>query len=86
LPFEIRIAPAADKFLKKAENTLRTRIIEKLRKLAEDPFPPDSKRVIGREEKVYRVRVGDYRILYIAYLENNQIAVINIDKRSSVYR
>jgi mRNA interferase RelE/StbE len=86
LPFEIRIAPAADKFLKKTENELHARILGKLRKLAEDPFPPDSKRIIGREEKVYRVRVGDHRILYIVYFENNQIVVINIDKRSTAYR
>ena len=32
--------------------------------LAEDPFQLDVKKIMGRKEKLYRVRVGDYRILY----------------------
>jgi len=85
LPFDIQVTAAAEKFLKKAEKTLVARITDKLQKLAQEPFPPDSKRVIGREEKIYRVRVGEYRILYVVFFEMNQILVINIDKRSKVY-
>ena len=34
--------------------------------------PPDAKRVVGREEKAFRVRAGDYRILYVVYLDKKQ--------------
>jgi len=86
LPLDVQTTAAAEKFLKKADTTLRARIMDKLQRLAQDPFPPDSKRIIGREEKIYRVRVGDYRILYVVFFDKNQILVINIDKRSKVYQ
>lgn len=36
-----------------------------IEKLALDPFPQDIKRVVNQKEKVFRVRVGDYRIQYM---------------------
>ena len=86
LPFKLTIASPASKFLRKAEKNLYDRIIEKLNKLSDEPFPPDAKRVVGREEKVFRVRVGDYRILYVVYFDENTILVADIDKRSKAYR
>jgi mRNA interferase RelE/StbE len=85
LPFELAFAGPAAKFLKKAEKKLHDRIIQKLNKLADEPFPPDAKRVVGRQEKVFRIRVGDYRILYVVYFEEKTILVADIDKRSRIY-
>jgi mRNA interferase RelE/StbE len=53
--------------------------------LVEDPFPQDAKRITGQKEKVFRVRVGDYRILYVVFLDKNAILVVNIGKRANVY-
>jgi hypothetical protein len=36
---------------------------------------------MGQKEKTFRVRVGEYRILYVAFLDKNSILVLNIDKR-----
>ena len=85
MPFELAFAGPAAKFLKNAERKLHDRIIEKLNKLADEPFPPDAKRIVGRQEKVFRVRVGDYRILYVVYFEEKKILVADIDKRSRIY-
>ena len=86
MPFKLQFSGHSAKFLKKAEKALYERIVEKLKKLTDDPFPPDAKRVMGREEKVFRVRVGDYRILYVVYFERTAILVAEIDKRSKVYK
>ncbi len=59
--------------------------MQRIKKLAAEPFPSDSKRVLGRDEKVFRVRVGSYRVLYIVYYEKNEILISDIDKRDSVY-
>jgi mRNA interferase RelE/StbE len=83
--FEIHLSSIANKFLKSADKELYNRIINKLKKLAEYPIPHDAKRVMGQTEKVFRVRVGDYRVLYVVFLDKNAILVVNIDKRSKVY-
>ncbi|MBI4896082.1 MAG: type II toxin-antitoxin system RelE/ParE family toxin [Candidatus Aenigmarchaeota archaeon] len=83
--FEIVLGPAAQRFLKKADTHLYQRILEKIRELASDPFPHDVKRVLGKKEKVFRVRVGDYRIQYVLFYETHELLISDIDKRSRAY-
>ena len=86
MPFSVQLGPQPDKLIKKLDNQTKDRIRAKLLKLAEDPFPSEVERVEGHKgEKVFRVRVGDYRILYFVRYESNQIFVAKIDKRSRVY-
>ena len=82
---KIVLSPSAQKFLKKADSILYERLIKKLKALAENPFPADVKRVIGRKDKVFRVRVGSYRITYVVYSENNEVLISDIDKRPRIY-
>ena len=81
----IVLGPPSRRFLKKCEQDIYNRIMEKIKELAITPFPFDVKRVVGRKEKVFRVRVGDYRILYIVYYEKNEILISDIDKRPRAY-
>ncbi len=83
--FIIEFSSPAEKFLKKAEKQLAQRITEKIEKLAEDPFPSDVKRVVNRKEKVFRIRVGKYRIQYSVFYERNLIFISDIDKRPRAY-
>lgn len=83
--FSFFLGPPAEKFLKKCETDVRERIIKRIRLLAQDPFPSDSKRILGRNEKMFRIRVGDYRIIYLVYYEKNEILIADIDKRSKIY-
>ena len=83
--FEVHLSNRTEKFLKSCNNDLYDRIYQKLKKLETDPFPQDVKRVIGQKEKTFRVRVGDYRILYVLFLDENVILVVNIDKRPKAY-
>ncbi|WP_394298292.1 type II toxin-antitoxin system RelE/ParE family toxin [Methanosarcina barkeri] len=55
-------------------------------KLAEDPFLHDSKKIYGTSEKLFRIRVGDFRILYRIDYEEIIIIIINVDSRKRVYR
>ena len=86
MKFSIYLSTSSQKFLRKIDETNFNRILKKLEELSRDPFPPDAKRIIGRKERVFRVRVGDYRILYVVYLEEKAILISNIDKRSRVYK
>ena len=59
--FSAEFSSDSKKFLSKCDKNLAARIITKVEALANDPFPPDVKRVAGQARKVFRVRVGDYQ-------------------------
>lgn len=83
--FEIQYSRQAVKFLKSMDKTLVSRILKKIEKLKHDPISHDSKIVEGYSEKLFRVRIGDYRILYEVDYNGNLIGIVKIDKRSRVY-
>lgn len=79
------LGPQPERFLGKCEKELSNRIISKLIGLSNDPFPADVKRVIGRKNKAFRVRLGEYRIQYIINHNKKEILVFDISKRSKAY-
>ena len=58
---------------------------EVLDALASQPFPPGVKKLIN-QENVFRVRVGDYRILYQVEADKLLILVLRVGHRKDVYR
>jgi mRNA interferase RelE/StbE len=83
---DIKFSNHAARFLKHCENEIYERLIKKVKNLAENPFPSDAKRLINEKEKVFRVRVGDLRILYVIFNESKTLLISDIDKRSRVYK
>ncbi|MBS3079934.1 type II toxin-antitoxin system RelE/ParE family toxin [Candidatus Pacearchaeota archaeon] len=83
--FSAEFGSDAKKFIKKTDKEIARRIIEKIEKLKIEPFPSDVKRVVGKKEKIFRVRVGDYRIQYSVFYDKNTIFVSDIDKRERAY-
>jgi len=77
-------AAQARRFLKKTDLATRRRIVKKIETLKETPVGHDSKRVGGYGEKLFRVRVGRFRILY-ELDSNHAIGIVKIDKRERVY-
>ena len=83
--FKIEFSRQSIKFLKNADKILQKRVIKKIGGLKKKPILHDSKSIEGYKEKLYRVRVGSYRILYEVDSKNNIIGVVKIDKRSKAY-
>lgn len=83
--FDVDYSNQALKFLKQADNILVKRIFEKIEVLRYEPVIHDTKIIQGYNEKLCRVRVGDYRILYEIDYKMKKIGIIKIDKRSTVY-
>jgi len=83
--FSIYLSSHAKRFLRKSQKKVYDRIMKKIKDLSIDPFPPDAKRVVGRKERVFRVRVGDYRIQYVVFYDRNEILISEIDKRGRAY-
>ncbi len=84
--FSVSFASQPKKFLNKIDKIPLKRIASKIENLKSNPVPPDAKTIEGSKNKVFRIRVGDYRILYEIYYEENLISVDRIDKRSRVYK
>jgi mRNA interferase RelE/StbE len=84
--FDILLETPARNFIKKLDSKNSQRIIEAIEKLAEDPVPHDAKRIYGTSEKLFRIRVGDFRVLY--RIDHGEVItiVVNIDSRKRVYR
>ena len=60
------------------------RIIERIKGLANDPYPTGAVRLKGREE--WRMRQGDYRILYIVEEKIVTVFVVKVGHRREVYK
>jgi mRNA interferase RelE/StbE len=84
--FKIFLDIPAKKSLEKLDSSVSQRIIESIERLSEDPIPHDSKRIIGIKEKVFRIKVGKFRILYRVNYDNICVVIIDIDTRERVYK
>jgi len=83
--FNLFLGKQPQKFLANSEKELRLRIWKKLDELKENPFPSDVKRVEGKKEKSFRVRVGGYRVEYIVLTKEKEIIIFEIEKRQRAY-
>jgi mRNA interferase RelE/StbE len=70
--------------LDKLPARLHDRIIEVLLSLKDNPYPHNAKKLHGREG--FRLRVGNYRVLYIVGEEDKRIEIISVADRKEVYR
>ena len=84
MTFDVSYSNRSKKFLKKADKVIVKRVIEKIEKLRDNPVIHDTKTVEG-SKGLFRVRVGDYRILYEVDYRNNLLGIIKIDKKPRVY-
>ena len=81
--YTILILPSAQKQLNKLLNAIATRIEDKMMELGEDPRPPGCKKLKGRE--AWRIRIGDYRVIYEINDGRLIVTVITIGHRREVY-
>ena len=78
--------PHLKRWLEKQPEYIRRRSAEKVEALAEDPRPPGAQKLRGREDVLYRIRVGDYRVIYA--VEHNRLIVLIVaaGNRRDIYR
>lgn len=76
---------------KSAERELRSlpkadlrRVTDRILDLAQDPRPPGHEKLSGQEH--YRIRQGDYRVVYAIDDDHRVITIVKIGHRREVYR
>jgi mRNA interferase RelE/StbE len=82
--YKVFIKPSAVKELKKILNPDFTRITNRIKKLASDPHPQGCEK-LSNDEK-YRVRQGNYRIIYLIVDDKEEIIIYKIGYRGDVYK
>ena len=75
---------SAQRELDKIEDRLAFRIFKKLFIIAENPYGLDSKKLEGGEG--YRVRIGNYRVVYLVNKQKQTIFIVKIAHRKDVYK
>lgn len=77
---------SAEKDLDKLSKEIVRKIANVINKLATDPRPSGVKKLQASNENLYRVRSGDYRIVYVIAEEIKIINIRRIRHRKDVYR
>ena len=83
--YSVIFKPFVEKDLRKIPDVVIDRIFERIEGLTSDPFPHQSIKLTGGEQ-FYRIRAGDYRILYKVDSQLKQIVIQYIRHRRDVYR
>lgn len=82
--YTVRLKRSAEQELRRLPRDNIPRILSRMQQLASQPRPPGCKKLTGEEE--YRVRRGDFRILYTVDDQQRLVEVVKIAHRREVYR
>lgn len=83
--YRVELKPAAERGLAALEKRDRLRVVRKIDALAVDPRPPGAEKLKG-EDDLWRIRVGDYRVLYVVRDKVLLVVVVQVGHRREVYR
>ena len=83
--YSLSYKPSVEKDLQSIPRPLVARIIARVERLPSDPFPPQSAKLQGAE-RLHRLRIGDYRVVYEVDTDARHITVQYVRHRRDVYR
>jgi mRNA interferase RelE/StbE len=84
LKYKVQIVSAAEKEMDKLSTLTHARISRRILLLEDNPRPRSAKKLRGQEE--YRIRVGDYRVLYTIDDHSYLVTIFAVGHRREVYR
>ncbi|MCD6335498.1 MAG: type II toxin-antitoxin system RelE/ParE family toxin [Candidatus Latescibacterota bacterium] len=84
MSYSLYMLRRAQKELAQLPASVYERVRDAIRALAHDPRPPNCRKLRGREG--WRIRVGDYRVIYEIDVGQQVVTVLHIGHRRDVYR
>jgi mRNA interferase RelE/StbE len=84
MPYTVLLKPSARKALLKLPRQLRTRVIAAAEALGDMPRSPGVVKMAG-DENLWRIRVGDYHIIYEIHDGRLVVLVVRVGHRRDVY-
>lgn len=85
MSYQILFTPRAERDLASLPQSARIRITRKIDSLAVEPRPGAAKKLQGRDG-MYRLRVGDYRVLYTVEDRVVTVVIVRVGHRRDIYR
>jgi mRNA interferase RelE/StbE len=85
MTYEIEILSKPRRQIKALPKDIQNLVRVKIRSLAENPRPPGVKKLSGIKN-LYRVRVGEYRIIYDIQDRVLVVVIVSVGHRSKIYR
>jgi mRNA interferase RelE/StbE len=82
--YKVTFKASVAKDLKRLDRLAVRRVLKAVEALEENPFPPSSKKLIGSEH-TFRIRVGDYRVIYIVNKQGQEVEIQRVRHRRDVY-
>jgi len=82
--YHVILPKSVQKELNRLPDEMVNRILIRLAELEMHPRPPDVKKLKGRS--AWRIRAGDYRVIYEIHDRELQILVVTVGHRREVYR
>jgi mRNA interferase RelE/StbE len=83
--YKIEWKRSAVKDLNKAPRDIVNRLITAIGELAAEPFPMGVRKLSGTD-RYFRIRVGDFRVVYGVYTDRLTIEIVRIGHRKDIYR
>lgn len=84
MSYSVKVAPAAERQLRKFDPPVRRRIQAAIDLLAENPRPPKAIQLVGGAGE-WRIRTGDYRIIYEIHDDQLIVLVLRTGHRRHIY-
>ena len=84
--YRIVISSKAQKDYRKLDPSIQTRVVKAILILETNRTPQQFKSLVGGDIASFRLRVGDYRILYDVYDKEKEVLIIRIGHRKDIYR
>jgi mRNA interferase RelE/StbE len=85
MSYQIQVAPAAVRQLRKLDPSARRRVQAAIELLAENPRPVGARKLVGGQGE-WRVRTGDYRVVYEVHDQILLVLVLAVGHRREIYR
>ncbi len=85
MAYSILLAPPAERQLRSFTPSVQRRLVKRLKTLCDNPRPQGVKKLTG-EDNLFRIREGNYRIIYTIQDKELIVLVVKIGDRKDVYR
>jgi len=84
MAYRLNYLPAAQKSIEHLPRDMQRRLLDRIETLSFNPRPPGCVKLTGQD--AYRIRVGEYRVVYTIYDDRLLVLIIDVGHRREVYR
>lgn len=84
MSYRVEFTSAAARQIRKLPRQARTRIFDSVDALAEDPRPHGARKLVG-QQTAWRIRIGDYRVIYDVFDSELLVQIVRAAHRREVY-